>query len=137
VILADTGPLVALFDPADADHERCTERLRAIEEPLITTVPVLTEAFHLLRPGSRGAHGLMRFVAEEGLGLWYLDDGSLGRAFSLMQRYADAQMDLADASLVVAAETLRLRKVFTLDRRDFHIYRILRGHRHIAFQVMT
>ena len=30
-------------------------------------------------------------------------------------------MDLADASLVVAAETLRLSRIFTLDT-DFYIY---------------
>jgi uncharacterized protein len=135
VILADTGPLVALFDPADRDHARCVERLKDIKEPLTTTTPVLTEAFHLLRPASRGAQALMRFVAESGLGLWYLDDNSLQRALELMRRYADAPMDLADASLVVAAETLRLRKVFTLDR-DFRAYRIRRGHRHLAFDVV-
>jgi predicted nucleic acid-binding protein len=33
-------------------------------------------------------------------------------------------MDLADASLIVAAESLRTTKVFTLDRIDFRTYRI-------------
>jgi predicted nucleic acid-binding protein len=32
-------------------------------------------------------------------------------------------MDLADAALVRAAERDRLRQLFTLDRRDFQIYR--------------
>ena len=136
MILADTGPLVALFDPADADHARCVSCLKEMKEPLQTTTPVLTEAFHLLRPGSRGSHGLMRFVTQRGLGVWYLDDESLGRAFDLMQRHADAPMDLADASLVVAAELLGLRKVFTLDRKDFRAYRIRRGHRHLAFELI-
>jgi hypothetical protein len=36
-------------------------------------------------------------------------------------------MNLADASLVVAAETLRLCNIFTLDRNDFDVYRIKRG----------
>ncbi len=35
-------------------------------------------------------------------------------------------MDLADASLVVAAETLGLRRVFTLDRH-FYAYRLADG----------
>jgi len=39
----------------------------------------------------------------------------------IMSRYADLPMDLADASLVVVAERLRLRKVFTLDRH-FRLY---------------
>ena len=48
MILVDIGPLVALFDPKDAQHERCKTVLRAIREPLITTIPVLTEGFHML-----------------------------------------------------------------------------------------
>jgi predicted nucleic acid-binding protein len=67
----------------------------------------------------------------------FLDDQGLVRAFELMIRYADQPMDLADASLVVLAETLGLRKVFTIDRRDFAAYRIRQGHRHLAFDVLS
>ena len=135
MILVDTGPLVALFDPADGSHERCVETLRSIEEPIGTTVPVLTEAFHLLSPGSLGSQRLIDFVSAGGLLVWCLDDATLRRAFDLMVRYADFPMDLADASLVVAAESLGLRTVFTIDR-DFAAYRIQRGHRLVAFEVV-
>jgi predicted nucleic acid-binding protein len=30
MILVDTGPLVALFDPQDTQHERCVKALKAI-----------------------------------------------------------------------------------------------------------
>ncbi len=136
MILADTGPLVALFDPADASHAGCAQTLESIEEPLGTTTPVLTETFHLLSPGSLGSQRLMDFIATGGLVMLFMDDASLGRAFELMIQYSDAPMDLADASLVVAAEQLNLRKVFTLDRNDFAIYRIKRGHRYHAFEVI-
>ena len=53
-----------------------------------------------------------------------------------MARYADLPMDLADASLIVAAESLRLRKVFTIDR-DFSAYRIQRGHHFDTFQIVA
>ncbi|MGA7982422.1 MAG: PIN domain-containing protein [Chromatiaceae bacterium] len=133
----DTGPLVALFDPADGDHLGCVRRLAQIDEPLCTSVPVLTEAFHLLGPASIGSQRLMDFVTAHGLQVRFLDDTSLIRAFELMVRYADHPMDLADASLVVLAETLKARKVFTIDRKDFMTYRIRRGHRHIAFEVLS
>ena len=136
MILVDTGPLVALFDPADADHQRCVDQLREIEQPIATTVPVLTEAFHLLRPASVGARRLMDFVADEGLRVLFLEDDSLARAFQLMAQYADAPMDLADASLVAMAERLELQSVFTIDRNHFHSYRIQRGHRYLAFEVV-
>jgi len=137
LILVDTGPLVALFDPADASHQRCKKILASVAEPLCTTVPVLTEAFHLLSPSSIGAQRLMDFVGAQGLSLWYLDDRTLNRAFALMVRYADRPMDLADASLVVLAEVLRSRKIFTIDRSDFATYRIQQGHRQSAFELLS
>jgi uncharacterized protein len=45
-------------------------------------------------------------------------------------------MDLADASLVVAAETLETRTIFTVDRGDFSTYRIQRGHAHEPFEII-
>jgi len=47
----------------------------------------------------------------------------MGRMQALMEKYKDVPMDLADASLVVLAETSGVRQVFTLDT-DFYIYRI-------------
>jgi uncharacterized protein len=127
--LVDTGPLIALFDPQDNLHERCKRRLQSLRAPLYTTVAVLTEAFRILSPQSQGSDRLRDFVALGGLGVWFLDRRALERAFELMEQYADHPMDLADASLLVAAETLDTRRVFTVDRRDFSTYRIRHGHR--------
>jgi uncharacterized protein len=136
MILVDTGPLVALFDPRDGEHDRCRRTLRDIRESLATTVPVLTEAFHMLSPASQGSDRLRDFIAGEGLGVWFMTGPALVRAFELMERYGDHPMDLADASLIVAAETLLTRKVFTIDRDDFLTYRIRRGHRHHAVEIV-
>jgi hypothetical protein len=136
MILLDTGPIVALFDPADESHRPCVEVLTSIVEPLGTTIPVLTEAFHLLGPGGRGAANLIHFIADGGLSVWFLDPDTLDRAFELMAQYADHPMDLADASLVATAEAENLHRVFTLDRKDFATYRIKRGHRLRAFEVI-
>jgi predicted nucleic acid-binding protein len=51
---------------------------------------------------------------------------------ALMRQYHDATMDLTDASLVVTAEGLNLRRIFTLDSH-FHAYRI---HGTDAFEVV-
>lgn len=137
MILVDTGPLVALFDPADADHSRCVKVLSGIEEPIGTTIPVLTEAFHLLTPGSLGSQRLMDFISGHGLMVRFLDKPMLERGLELMMKYADRPMDLADASLVVMAEHLKCRKVFTIDRGDFTTYRIRQGHRNQAFEIIS
>ena len=127
--LVDTGPFVALFDPKDHLHARCRSALQTLRGRLITTVPVLTEVFHLLVPSSRGSELVREFVADGSCGVFYLRDRHLERAFKLMRTYGDHPMDLADASLIVAAEILDTRRVFTLDRNDFETYRIRKGHR--------
>lgn len=136
MILVDTGPFVALFDPKDVRHAWCREALRAIREDLRTTIPVLTEAFHMLGPSSRGADRLRDFVSLAGVSIWYMDAARLNRALELMEIYADHSMDLADASLVTAAEVLRTRKVFTLDRADFSTYRVRLGHRSYPMEIV-
>lgn len=136
MILVDTGPLVALFDPKDAQHQRCAKALRTIREPVSTTIAVLTEAFHMLGPDSVGSDRLREFVEKGGLSIWFFDRSALTRAFELMERYADHPMDLADASIVVAAESLGTRKVFTVDRNDFLTYRVRRGHRSYPMEIV-
>lgn len=137
MILVDSGPLVALFDPRDGLHERCKRTLRSIRAPLVTTIPVLTEVFHILGPQSVGADRLRDFVALGGMRTWFFDVNALSRAFELMERYADHPMDLADASLITAAETLATRRIFTVDRRDFAAYRVRKGHRHHPVEIVA
>jgi len=61
---------------------------------------------------------------------------AIERSFELMEQYADHPMDLADASLIVAAEATQTRKIFTIDRNDFSSYRIRQGHRHEKVEIL-
>ncbi len=137
MILVDTGPLVALFNPKDNYHPRCLDILQSLREPLLTTIPVLTEAFHLLVPGSKRALALGAFVQKKGLTVWSLDDDSLTTALILMEKYADKPMDFADASLVTAAQLLDVQRIFTIDRNDFLSYRIASGHTFKSFELVN
>ena len=136
MILVDTGPIIGLFDPLDPFHKRSVKVLQQIHESLYSTLPVLTEAFHMLNPGSLGAENLRSFVIKGGLSIWSMDEKALLRAFELMKKYADHPMDLADASLVSAAEALRTRRVFTIDRDDFETYRVKIGHRYYPIEII-
>jgi uncharacterized protein len=82
-----------------------------------------------------GSDRLREFVVRGGLAVAFLDRTSLVRAFELMEQYADHPMDLAAASLIAAAESLE-RKVFTLDAKDFGVYRVRRGHRHFPVEII-
>ena len=52
---------------------------------------------------------------------------------SLMRKYSDQPMDFADASLVHVASRERLDEMFTLDRRDFGVYRLKKNR---AFTIL-
>ena len=136
MILADAGPLVGLFEAQDQHHERCRRILETLDEKLITTAPVLTEAMHLLRPGSPGPPRLIGYIRQGGLTVVPLDAELLRRCFALMLQYADIPMDFADASIVAAAEQLGTDKVFTLDYKHFGIYRLTRGYHQVPFKII-
>ena len=135
-MLCDTGPLVALIDRGDdPSHDRCQAVLARLPAlALVTTWPCFTEAMHLLRRvgGSVAQDALWGLCARGSLALHDLGPEDRDRMRALMRRYADTPMDLADASLVSAAETSGHHRVFTLDRH-FHAYRI---HGKIAFEVL-
>lgn len=77
--------------------------------------------------GWHGQEILWRFATSEAMEIYPLSDRvsdrDLTRMKVLMSKYSDTPMDFADASLVVAAETLKIAKIVTLDS-DFEIYRI-------------
>ncbi len=123
MIIVDTGPVVALFDKDDNYHRTCVEALKGIEEPLVTTWPVLTEAFYLLSFSSKVQDDLWEFIQRGGVVIEPLQDGIYSRCRDLMKKYRDLPMDLADATVVAVGEEKRLSTVFTLDLKDFGIYR--------------
>jgi predicted nucleic acid-binding protein len=134
VTLTDAGPLVALIDADEADHERCIEALAQLSLPLLTTWPAFTEAMYLLgrTEGWHGQEPLWRLTLREDLVIAQPSAAASKRAARLMERYADRPMDLADATLVALAEERRLKRIFTLDA-DFHIYRL---HGRQAFEIV-
>jgi uncharacterized protein len=122
MLAVDTGPIVALFDKEDDNYGICKETFKGIREPLVTTCPVLTEAFYLLDFSSRVQDDLWEFI-ERGVVTVYDLDKALGRTCrDLMKQYRDLPMDFADASLVAVADRENIRTIFTLDD-DFKIYR--------------
>ena len=122
-VLVDAGPLVALLDRGDPEHEASVAAFKTIREPLITVWPAFTEAMDLLSGSWLGQKALWSRLETDTLGLAPLDEGDAPRMRELMEKYRDLPMDLADAALVRVAERESLTRIFTLDRRHFAIYR--------------
>ncbi len=130
--LTDAGPLIALIDAGEPDHDRCRSTIEQLELPLLTTWPAFTEAIYLLgqAAGWPAQHALWRMITRDALRIAELDQPLALRCAELMERYRDHPMDLADASLVAIAEARSLRTIFTLDDH-FRSYR-LRNRGHLA-----
>lgn len=122
-ILVDAGPLVALLHRDDRHHRACAEALARLRDPLVTVWPVVTEAMYLLNFSWKAQDALWELLLEEIVRLLPLEPDDHTRLRELMRKYRTLPMDLADAALVCVAERERIRRVFTLDRRDFSIYR--------------
>ena len=120
--LCDTGPLVAMVDRADREHEASLRAFESLAGSLVTSWPVIAEAFYLL-PHPDEREFLWKTILTRAIVVADLLFEDLTRMMSLMDKYSDQPMDLADASLVVLAERFMVRKVFTLDRRHFSVYR--------------
>ena len=125
--VVDTGPLVALLDRSDRAHDACRDELANLEgRRLVTSLAVLTEACYLLGLSNRAQQAALAFVAAGAVELAKLGAADVAMAASQMDRYASLPMDFADASLVTLAQRLSTMDVFTLDRRDFTVYRLAR-----------
>lgn len=126
MIITDSGFWVALVNPDDNHHQIAVKTLAKINEPLITTYPVITEVCHLLLK-RRGKQSMLSFIEsyqQDAFSIFQIETvAHKQRIFTLMQQYADLPMDFADASLVLLAEHLGHGRIFSTDKRDFHTYR--------------
>jgi len=125
VTLTDAGPLVAIIDADEADHEACLEALDNVTLPLVTTWPAFTEAMYLIvrAGGPRGRQALWDLVSTRRLEIAELSTAAVKRTELLMGKYASTPIDLAGATLVALAEELGQRRIFSLDD-DFDVYRL-------------
>lgn len=125
-VLVDTGPLVALLSRRDALHAACEAQFASLGPGIWTSWPVITEAVHILRHPDPVAT-LLGQIHKDNIRLMPLDEGDVPSIRAILDRYSDQGFDLADACLMHLAERERIKQVFTLDRRDFGIYRLSNG----------
>jgi predicted nucleic acid-binding protein len=120
--LLDTGPLIALLDRRDQYHAWVQSQFDEMVPPLLTCEAVLTEACHLAPRTGRGARAALELFERGVVRLSFDLHENFAPVSSLMQRYANVPMSLADACLVRMSELVTDCVVFTLDS-DFRIYR--------------
>ena len=121
-IILDTGPLVALIDRRDKDHDWAVAQWGEIEPPLLTCESVISEAAFLLGRTTTGGAPVLEMLVRSALSTPFRLDEHSRPVRTLMRKYAEVPMSVADACLVRMAELTPHGTVLTLDR-DFGIYR--------------
>ena len=125
-VLVDTGPLVSILSRADQHHQPCVSVLRILPAPLLSCWPVITEAVWLLRAHPGAVQQLLGSISNGFLALLPLAGSEAKAIAEVMRRYQDIRPQLADAALVYLADREGIDTIFTLDRRDFSVYRSAR-----------
>ncbi len=123
-VLLDTGPLVAYFCPTDRFHEWAVSQFATFSAPVLTCEPVLAESCYLLARAGVPATRILAKVAQGVFRIGVNIEKDAASISTLMQRYADLPMSLADACLVRLAENSSgaTCSICTLDS-DFRVYR--------------
>jgi predicted nucleic acid-binding protein len=128
-ILLDTGPLVALLAKNDADHARARRLFAECVPPFRSCEAVVAEACFLMRKvhpmgpaevialGRRGVYEVAMSVGEDWAGIE-----------TLLRKYSDRRISLADACLIRCAEIHREPRIVTFDS-DFTVYRWARSRK--------
>jgi len=126
-VLIDAGPLVAILAADDSQHDCCVEQVKLLRSPFFTTWPILTEAAWLLRNTHDAIPRLLDLMQQNLLQCLELDPDAASAISELAQKYHDLRPDFPDLTLVYSAGKHDLRTIFTLDRRDFCVYRDAKG----------
>lgn len=127
-VIVDTGPILALIDARDQYHGWAKSRFREIAPPLLTCEAVLTEACHLAKRVPGGIHAVLDLFRRDVARLEFSLADEFAAVSSLVERYADIPMSLADGCLVRMSELYKVSSVLTLDS-DFEVYRRFKRRR--------
>jgi uncharacterized protein len=135
VILLDTSGLLAALDSSQRQHLQAVSALQDARGPLVLSPFVLAELDYLLatRVGPSSALALLAEVGRGAYRLEPFDAVDVAAAHGVIEAYADLDVGLADASIVILAHRYETRDVLTLDQRHF---RTLRGPAARPFRIL-
>jgi uncharacterized protein len=127
-IIVDSGPLIALFDPADRYHKQAAEFAKRARKSLWTTTSVVVGEVAAMLVDFQP--NLFRFLEFAEITLIVDDrfDEDLPRMIEIMKKYGDLPADLADVSLIALCERRGISAVATIDK-DFQVYRLPKGRK--------
>jgi predicted nucleic acid-binding protein len=128
-LVADTGALNALFDRLDKHHKAVRDAVMAESGAILVPVAILAELDYFLRT-RLGQQAEERFLDGLLQGSFTLHPFTLEDAAEckrILIRYRDLDLGLAGASVIATAERTGVRRILTVDTRDFRAVQSSRG----------
>lgn len=122
-VLTDTGPLVAILAPDDQHHKVCLKTVEGLRGPLLTCWPVIAEAAWLLQKTPLAFEKLLGSISDGVVEILPVAGKEASAVADVMKQYRSLRAQFADAMLVYLAKRENIETIFTLDRRDFLVYR--------------
>jgi predicted nucleic acid-binding protein len=134
-LILDSSGLLAAIDERQEDHAAARETLESVRGPVLVSPFVLAELDYVImtRMGQEREVELLDEVARGAYRLEPFSTVDIAEAVSVIERYADLELGLADASVVVLANRYDALDVLTLDERHF---RVLRGPQDRPFRLL-
>jgi len=126
-VLADTGFLVALFDPADVLAAPAARYLQRHKHPLATVSAAVVEVCFHLRPMLKA--DLLTWIRRGGISIVDVPVSAYAQLELTLRKYADRNLDFVDAALVWLAHEAGARQMLTVDKTDFGLLRLKGGKR--------
>ncbi|NUO79215.1 PIN domain-containing protein [candidate division KSB1 bacterium] len=120
----DTGFLLAVLDADDHMHEACVEALLQEPAPLLPEAVLPQLAYMVLRElGYETLSNFLRALSRGEMTIERTTSADLSRAAEILEKYADSGIDFVDSVIMVIAERLKIKRIFTLDQRHFGLMR--------------
>jgi uncharacterized protein len=117
--ILDAGPIIAALNRDDRHHRWARETLARIGPPFHSCPEAMAEAAAMTnQPGA-----IVEMIQAGEVVLAFSLADQAASVLALLKKYADRNMDLADACIVRMSELTRNCRVITVDRTDFSVYR--------------
>jgi predicted nucleic acid-binding protein len=128
-LVADSGAIYALYDHRDKHHRAVRAVVAAEAGAILVPVAILAEIDYLLltRLGQKAEDRFLEGVLKGAYTLCPFTVDDAAECKEILERYRDLELGLADAAVIATAERTGVRRLLTVDRRDFQAVRTRRG----------
>ena len=122
--LFDTGFLLAVLNVEDEFYESCVVIYEKENRAILPEVVIPELAYMVMRDlGYEALVKFLRSVVDGDFILARTELQDLKRAAEVLEKYADSRADFVDCVIVAIAERFNIKRILTVDRRHFNMFR--------------